>query len=491
LRNLRRRHNEYKPIPRTFRPDRIFYERSILQKDIAAIEATAHLQVKSETSDVTKFLLEYCKLKPFKHTLEIAKLYQEQQFMALRLPRQTGKSTTIGALILQDAWEHPELFIGFIGPSWKQTKLNLRRVASFCRNLPQQGLHVQRTRISLPNGSVIEAFANNSDTIRGNTFDRLWWDETNFTPNDIDLYDAILFTLSTKKDAKLIATSTPFNTDSVFWKMCNHEDFTDFGRYHISWEQALEPNGPLNTMIIEKIKRQFGNDSARWRREMEAEWCEEEDVWLSQSLIVSCIESGLIPYDFQAYPNRSEFYIGIDFGKERDYSIVVVIEKQGQILRAVHVHRFPLHTEYASVIGYVKSLQDRWNAVVSIYADVTGVGNYIVEDMFRSGINGVKGVTFTVQSKEEMANILREKMQAGEIKIPYIPARRIGDIDLTAELNVEKYELMKTGHLGFSHPEGTHDDVFWSVALAVLASVQAPMSGKGASFLDIKRYTSI
>ncbi len=28
---------------------------------------------------------------------------------------------------------------------------------------------------------------------------------------------------------------------------------------------------------------------ARWRREMEAEWAEDEDVWLPQSLIVSCI----------------------------------------------------------------------------------------------------------------------------------------------------------------------------------------------------------
>ena len=49
-----------------------------------------------------------------------------------------------------------------------------------------------------------------------------------------------------------------------------------------------------------------------------------------------------------------------------------------------------------------------------------------------------------------------------EVKIPYIPTRKLDDIDLTAELNVEKFELMKTGHLRFSHPEGGHDDVFWS-----------------------------
>jgi phage terminase large subunit-like protein len=69
--------------------------------------------------------------------------------------------------------------------------------AGMSRNLSQQGMHVQKTKISLPNGSVIEAFPNNPDTIRRNTFHRIWWDEVNFTANDEDLYDAILFTLGT------------------------------------------------------------------------------------------------------------------------------------------------------------------------------------------------------------------------------------------------------------------------------------------------------
>jgi len=152
-------------------------------------------------------------------------------------------------------------------------------------------------------------------------------------------------------------------------------------------------------------------------------------------------------------------------------------------LKLVHVHRFPLNTEYASVIGYVKSLQDRWKTVRAVYADITGVGNYIVEDMAHSGIQNVQGITFTVQTKEDMATVLREKMRQKEFLIPYEPVRRRQDIDLCAELNVEKFELMKTGHIRFSHPEGSHDDVFWATALAVYAAVQSPLPGKGAVLL--------
>jgi phage FluMu gp28-like protein len=213
-----------------------------------------------------------------------------------------------------------------------------------------------------------------------------------------------------------------------------------------------------------------------------SEFVEDVDAWLTQSLIVQCIDSQLQILDFQDQP-KGEFYLGVDFGKEQDYSVVQVLEKSGSTLRVVHVHRFPLKTEYASIIGYVKSLQDRWQTIRAVYADITGVGAYIVEDMIRSGIQNVNGVTFTIQSKEEMATILREKMRTGEVKIPYVPTKKLEDIDLTAELNIEKFELMKTGHLRFGHPEGSHDDVFWSIALAVYASVQAPLPGKGAVML--------
>ena len=190
-------------------------------QEVAEVDEVSH--------DTMKFLEKYCKLKPYWYLLDLIESYQKYQFNAVRWPRQTGKSTCIGALHLADAWNNDDLNIGFVGPSWRQTKLNIRRVASFCRNLPQQGLHVQKTRIIFPNGSVIEAFPNNPDTISGNTFHRIWWDEVNFTANDEDLYDAILFTLGTT-NGKLTASSTPFNTDALFWKMCNHKDYSDFGR---------------------------------------------------------------------------------------------------------------------------------------------------------------------------------------------------------------------------------------------------------------------
>jgi len=291
-------------------------------------------------------------------------------------------------------------------------------------------------------------------------------DEMNFIQNDEELYDAILFTLSAT-NGKFICSSTPWSTDSIFYKIFNHEDYADFKRSHVTWRDAVEPEGPLKRATLEKIQRQFQGDHWRWKREMEAEWAENESVWLPQALITSCIDHTLYYIDFNERA-KGEFFAGIDLGKHQDYSVISVVMREKNLLKLVHVKRFPLKTAYASVIGYIKTLCDRWSSIQKVSVDMSGVGDYIVEDMQNAGIHGVQGIKFTQPTKEQLATNLKQQMVEGVFKIPYDP-------DLIAELNVERFELRKTGGISFSHPEGTHDDKFWSVALALHSSrVETP-----------------
>jgi hypothetical protein len=288
-------------------------------EDARAFRESARGDGGFEVCDIEVFLARVCRLKPFAYQLELAGLYRWCQFLAVRWPRQTGKSTLIAGLMLQDAYEIKDLNVAFVGPSFRQTKMNLLKVAGFCRNLPVGSVVVKKTRICFGNGSSIEAFPNNPDTIRGNTFDQIWWDETNFTSGDQELYSAILFTLTTTK-GKLVTSSTPFNSDSLFWKMCNHKSMARYVRHHFTYEKALAPLGPLNAEIVDAIKQQLGDDQQRWRREMEAEWAEDEDVWLPQSLIVSCVGTskncGVDLVEFK--PNlvyEGEFFAGLDLAQ--------------------------------------------------------------------------------------------------------------------------------------------------------------------------------
>jgi hypothetical protein len=476
---LRRRETRNRALGqhhRAFHAEELEVQWRGLRNDYQIHQESKVAKVNEVKGDTKRFFSEICRLKPFAYQLELAELYHQNQMLAVRWPRQTGKSTCIGGLLLQDAYENNNLNIGFIGPSWRQTKLNLRRVAGFCRNLPAGSCHIQKTRISFENGSVIEAFPNNPDTIRGNTFHRLWWDETNFTAGDFDLHDSILFTLGTT-NGKMVASSTPFNSDSLFWKMCNHQDYSDFVRHHFSYEAALDPNGPLNSQMIDKIKRQFGDDPSRWRREMEAEWAEDEDVWLVQSLIVSCIgTSKNCGEDLQEYDSEKsysgEFFVGLDIGQVKDYTSLSVVERVDNRIFLRHQKLFPHPTMHAHVLGYLKRLQDQWGGFEKIRVDYTREGPSLIKDMENAGIENAEGVNFSVPRKSEIANLLRQRMLNQQFLFPLLSWEKPYRSDICTELNIEKYQLRKDGNIGFSHPSGTHDDVFWSIALAIYGTVE-------------------
>jgi phage FluMu gp28-like protein len=323
----------------------------------------------------------------------------------------------------------------------------------------------QRTIVRLKNGSIIQAFPNNPNNLRGFTLSIVYADELNFIPNDEEMFDAISFTLATT-NGKFIASSTPWTTDSIFWKLCNEKTFKHFAKSHVTYRQALEPKGPLTEKWLNKKRKEYEGDPWRWRREMLAEWAEDENVWLPQALITGCIDHELEYYKFEDQA-RGELYAGLDLGKYRDYSVLAVVKAEDNSIKLIHVHRFPLRTSYASVIGYVKTLCDRWNSIRKVLVDMTGVGDYIVEDMINAGITETEGVKFTQESKEKMATFLKQCMVENKLKTPY-------DSDLIAELNIERFELTKDGKIKFNHPENTSDDRFWALALATCATRTEP-----------------
>ncbi len=58
------------------------------------------------------------------------------------------------------------------------------------------------------------------------------------------------------------------------------------------------------------------------------------------------------------------------------------------------------------------------------------------------------------------------------LELPY-------DQDVQAELNVVQWEQSKGSEIyTFSHPEGSHDDKFWAIALAVTAAVKRELGGR-------------
>jgi phage FluMu gp28-like protein len=456
------------------RPTEILPKWYSLQKSEKIVDDAEFARAQQLSNDPVEFFRQVVGFEPTSYQKEFIKLFLKHQFLAARWARQSGKSWIVAALLLWYAVTHPDSHIAVVAPSWRQTKFIIRRISYFLRNLPP-GMYFKplRTLIRFTNGSIIEAFPNSPETIRGPSLQIVYADEWNFMPNDEEMYDAILFTLGTT-NGKFVCTSTPWNQDSLFYKFFFHKDFEDFAKHHVTWRDAVEPNGPLKKKILEKIRKQFAEDPWRWKREMEAEWAEDETTWLPQSLITKCIDGDLELWSFESQ-QRGKFYAGLDLGKLQDYSVLIVVEEfEGKYLLR-HWKVFPLGTKYATVIGYVKTLCDRWKYFERIRVDITGVGEYVVEDMQNAGIEAeIEGVTFTLPRKQEMASLLKQRMLDGAYHFPFVEIRLSPTVLLSyvAELNVERFELRKDGSIAFNHPQGQHDDTFWATCLALYCGVK-------------------
>lgn len=172
------------------------------------------------------------------------------------------------------------------------------------------------------------------------------------------------------------------------------------------------------------------------------------------------------------------YYIGVDLGKKHDYSVIAVVAKEGDHVQLVYYKRWPLETPYATVMGSIRVAAEKLRNVQKILVDQTGA-EYFVEDLKQGGPACVEGVMLSAPLKHEILGYLKQLMQNRLFTYPF-------DVDLTSELNVERYELTKTGQVQFSHPEGTHDDILWAVALAVYAT----RAGTGGIMIPVKRSSS-
>lgn len=160
----------------------------------------------------------------------------------------------------------------------------------------------------------------------------------------------------------------------------------------------------------------------------------------------------------------ANYYAGVDFGKHQDYSTVAIVKKENSTIQLVYLHEFELGTAYTAVINHLVRAQQKFQLQDTL-VDQTGLGEPVLDELKAQGFTNARGLTFTVKTKEELLTTLKLAMEQKRLKLPY--NRR-----LCQQINEQQYEYSRSGHLQFSHPEGSHDDMLWALSLAVWAATR-------------------
>ena len=177
------------------------------------------------SNDPVYFILNYVKivnvdkgLIPFEmydFQKNIVNTIHNNRFAIAKLPRQSGKTTTVISYFLHYILFNEDVNIAILANKGSLARDILGRLQLAYENLPpflQQGIKVwNRGDMQLENGSKIVAASTSSSAVRGGTYNMILLDEFAFVPKNIadDFFSSVYPTISSGKTTKVIIVSTP------------------------------------------------------------------------------------------------------------------------------------------------------------------------------------------------------------------------------------------------------------------------------------------
>ncbi len=377
--------------------------------------------------------------------------------------RQSGKTTTIAMKAIYFADTNPKVTVLITAPSLRQSMIMFDRIAAFVFSsayLRNKVVRATRTLIHFENGSRIIALPCSEHMLRGYTANMIILDEASWIPEEV--ITQILFPMLTTTRGYAIFLSTPWDKNHFFYRA--------FVNPNYSVHKVKSEECPLVTNeFLEEMRENMTREA--YLMEYEAEFVEALNSYFPQDLIRKCVELAqklgleIHPHLEQDFP-EGEYYAGLDFGKLQDYSVLAVVKVEDNTIRLFYLHEFPLETPYASVIGHLVKANEKFQ-LNKVLVDQTGVGEPVLEEIRSQGVDCVEGVKFTVQTKEDLLSGLKIAMEQGRLAIPY-------HRQLCTQINEQQYAYSKSGHLQFSHPDKSHDDMLWALALACAATKTEP-----------------
>ena len=249
---------------------------------------------------------------------EILNDFHNNRFNIAKLPRQTGKSTTVVAYLLYYAIFYDSVNIGILANKASTARELLGRLQLAYENLPkwmQHGILVwNKGNVELENGSKILAASTSASAVRGMSFNILFLDEFAFVPNHVaeQFFASVYPTITSGKSTKVIIISTP-NGMNHFYKMWEdaRRGKNDYVTNEVHWSQVPGRDAKWKEETIKNTSpRQFA-------QEFECDFLGSADTLISPAKLQT------IPF---ADPIKSNAGLDIYERAEKDHEYIITVD---------------------------------------------------------------------------------------------------------------------------------------------------------------------
>ena len=432
---------------------------------------------------------------------EMIKKFTDNRFVICKMPRQTGKSTTIIAFLLHYILFNESVNIAVLANKGAVARELLSRLQLAYEHLPkwlQQGVVVwNKGNIEVENGSKVIAAATSSSAVRGSSFNIIFLDEFAHVPQNIaeQFFTSVYPTISAGESTKVLIVSTPLGMN-MFYKMWieSEEGRNDYVPIEVHWSEMPGRN--------EKWKQETirNTSETQFTQEFECEFVGSTHTLVSPSKLRTMVfqnplyqQQGLDVYE---EPHTSKTYALIaDTARGRgvDYSAFSVFDVSEVPYRQVAKYRdnqiSPLL--YPNVIYHTGNKYNTAHVLV----EVNDIGSQVADTLhYDLEYENIMIITMRGRAGQQIGGGFAKNIQLGiktSKQIKRIGCAALKDMIECDKLLIPDFDTIQelttfaARNNSFEAEEGSHDDL--AMTLVIFSWLVQQRYFKEMTNLDIRQ----
>ena len=272
------------------------------------------------------------KMYPFQK--EMVGTFHKNRFTICKLPRQSGKSTTMISYLLHYALFNPSVNIAILANKAATARDLLGRLQLAYEHLPkwlQQGvMSWNKGSLELENGSKILASSTSASAVRGGSYNIIFLDEFAYVPSNVaeQFFSSVYPTISSGKTTKVMIVSTPHGMN-MFYKIWTEaeEKRNSYIPIEVHWSEVPGRDEKWKKETIANTSEQ------QFNTEFECEFLGSIDTLITPSKLRTLTyktplqsNAGLDVYEQPKEGNTYLLTADVSRGTSNDYSAYIVFD---------------------------------------------------------------------------------------------------------------------------------------------------------------------
>ena len=405
----------------------------------------------------------------------------DNRFVICKMPRQTGKSTTIIAFLLHYLLFNESVNIAMLANKGATARELLSRLQLAYEHLPkwlQQGVVIwNKGNIEVENGSKVVAAATSSSAVRGSSFNIIFLDEFAHVPQNIaeSFFTSVYPTISSGESTKVLIVSTPLGLN-MFYKMWieAEEGRSDYVPIEVHWSEMPGRDGKWKEETIRNTSE------VQFTQEFECEFVGSTYTLIAPSKLRTMVFKSPVHsannLDVYEQPKKNRTYALVADtaqGKGVDYSAFSVFDVSEMPYKQVAVYRDNQISPmlYPNVIYNVGNKYNNAHVLV----EVNDIGSQVADTLhYDLEYENIMIITMRGRAGQQIGGGFAKNIQLGlrtSKQIKRIGCAALKDLIEQDQLIVPDFNTIKElttfalQNNTYQAEEGSHDDIAMTLVI--------------------------